>query len=148
MTAPGYVGRLDAQLAVARLLGAGERVDDVVGLERAVDMVRREVLPDEAPDRPDPLFAQGRDLLELVVLVAEDRLDPVVRDPASYSSPVISKAADSVIPGWSQTSSRSSAPGRGPRSFFGRASTKVSCPSESSAERSWRATTPCPRLNQ
>ena len=52
-----------------------------------------------------------------------------------------------MTPGWSQTSSRSSAPGRGPRSFFGRASTKVSWPSSSSAERSWRPTTGWPRLN-
>ena len=52
-----------------------------------------------------------------------------------------------MTPGWSQTSSRSSAPGRGPRSFFGRARTKVSWPSSSSAERSWRPTTGWPRLN-
>ena len=52
-----------------------------------------------------------------------------------------------MTPGWSQTSSRSSAPGRGPRSFFGRARTKVSCPSSSSAERVWRPTTGWPRLN-
>jgi hypothetical protein len=41
-------------------------------------MLGREVLPDEAPDGAHALAAQLRQLVELVVLVAEDRLDAVV----------------------------------------------------------------------
>ena len=52
----------------------------------------------------------------------------------------------SVTPGWSQTGSATrSCCARGPLPCF--ASTKVSWPSSSSAERIWRVTTACPLAN-
>ena len=39
------------------------------------------MLPDEAADHANAALAQGRELLELVVLVAEQHLDPVSLDP-------------------------------------------------------------------
>ena len=53
-----------------------------------------------------------------------------------------------MTPGWSQTPLRSTNEGLMFFARVGRARTKVSWPSSSSAERIWRATTPCPRLNQ
>src|SRR5665809_160370 len=77
-----HVGRLEPPAAVALLLGAGNSVDQVVRLPRARHVLLGEVLPHEPTGDPGALAAQGRELGELVVLVAEDRRDGVVRGPA------------------------------------------------------------------
>ena len=81
MAAPGEQRALDPEAAVALLLGAGERVDHVVGDARRLRVLGGEVLPDEAADRAYAALAQRRDLGELVVLIAEDRVESVVIGP-------------------------------------------------------------------
>ncbi len=81
MDAPRHARRLQAHVRVAHLLGLGHRVDRVVGLAGAGKVLGGEVLPDEAPDDADAAGAQGCELGELVVLVAEQDVDRVVGDP-------------------------------------------------------------------
>ena len=81
VAAPRHVGRLKAHLAVALLLGACHREDDVVGTARALDMLGGEVLPHEAADDLHASLSQLGELREAVVLVAEDRLDALALDP-------------------------------------------------------------------
>src|SRR5919202_4110532 len=81
MDPPRNVGRLEAEAPVALALATGDRVDDVEGLAGAGDVVGGEVLPDEAADQQDAPRAERRELRELVVLIAEDRLDPAALHP-------------------------------------------------------------------
>ena len=48
--APVHARALDPHLRVALLLAGGQRVDDVEGALRGLDVAARELLPDEAPD--------------------------------------------------------------------------------------------------
>ena len=82
VAAPGQQRALDPEAPVALLLGARERVDHVVGAPRRRRVGGREALPDEAPDRPHAARPQRRDLVELVVLVAEHGVERVLRGPA------------------------------------------------------------------
>ena len=66
---------------VALLLAGGQRVDD---LERALgrlDVLGRELLPDEAARGRDAGVAQRRDRLELVVLVEQRQVELVLASP-------------------------------------------------------------------
>ena len=107
-----------------------------------------EVLPDEAADRAHALSTQMVDLVELVVLVAEDQVDRVRPDPALVLGErhvMVAGLGDSrLVPDRVDSPALAAAAfcARGPEP--GRASTKLSWPSSSSAERSCRATTACP----
>ena len=81
MDAPWHAGRLQPPGEVSPLLGFCDRVDAIVGLPGRGQVLLGEVLPDEATDHPDAALAEPRQLGELVVLVAEDRLDSVHLDP-------------------------------------------------------------------
>ena len=89
----------------------GHRVDDVVGARGRLEVLAGEVLPDEAADDPDAARAQLGELVELVVLVAEDRRRASSPRPRPRTRPSgVSKLEAAVTSGWSQTPVRSSAP--------------------------------------
>ena len=82
--AVGHARRLEAEHAVALDLARGHRIHGGEGRARRFDMLRAEVLPDEPPVGADPRLAKRRDLLELVVLVEERRVQGVVAAPGQH----------------------------------------------------------------
>ena len=90
---PGDPRRLQPPAAVALALALGDRVDDVVGSSGRLEVGLGEVLPDEPPDHPNPSGPQLRELVELVVLIAEDDLDRVVLDPRARTRPAASRSS-------------------------------------------------------
>src|SRR4051794_14303969 len=81
MNPPMDARAFDPHPRIAILLRRGHRIDDVEGLLRSLCVLFRELLPYEAPDRFHSRVSQPRDLVELVVLVEEGRVEGVVAGP-------------------------------------------------------------------